>query len=157
MKKLFKVQNKSVSFFEEKIVKNKKIPTNIKKFQKKIVKRVNKILKLKVKPKIYYNITDSHEYLGCYYCIKNKRPIIVIYLSSIYKSWEEMMDSIPKEDCTAQTAKEIMQELLGRVILHEMLHYKFEKDNYCWFLNAEEEEEFVLNLEDKIWKMLCIG
>jgi hypothetical protein len=115
------------------VLKKKKVPSEIKKDIKRGLKAIQNYLKIKKKPKIYFSDKES-ENLAEYWGIKKSRPIIVIYTKSLLSS---------SDDC---------KELTIKTIIHEYLHYFFDKKKLSKIFDISTEEELIERIEEDVWK-----
>lgn len=124
-----------------KLIPKKNLPKKLKKFEKKALKIFKKIFKCSTKKIcIVYTSTKDTSKIGEYVINSSKSyPTILIYV-------ENMLDMIRKDE----TWK--LSEIVTTTIIHELLHYMMEKTGLKNVFNEDEEEEWVANMEDKIWQ-----
>lgn len=126
------IRSKRVDYEVIEIVDKKSLDLQFKYNVKIAMCAVKDYLKIKKKPKFYFSVEDRAHFAE-YWGTKKRRPIIVIFFKVIEK-------------------EENPRELLIRSIMHEYLHYFFDKKRLSKIFDLESEEELVERIEEDLWR-----
>lgn len=126
------IRSKRVDYEVVEIVNKKSLDLQFKYNVKIAMSAVKDYLKIKKKPKFYFSVEDRANFAE-YWGTKKRRPIIVVFFKVIEK-------------------EENPRELLIRSIMHEYLHYFFDKKRLSKIFDLESEEELVERIEEDLWR-----
>lgn len=124
-----------------KVFSKKNLPKKLKKFEKSAIKTFKKVFNCSTKKVcILYVSTKDKSKIGEYVINSSKENgTILIYI-------ENMWDMMRRDDTLS------LKEVITTTIIHELLHYMMEKTGLKNVFDHEEEELWITNMEDKIWR-----
>lgn len=130
---------KYVSYQNEllQIINKNNLPKNYKKWIKNGIKITKKVLKINKKFAVHFVKSSTATHLAEYVIGSYKKPVILLYLDNILKESKNEEISI--------------KELFLRIGIHETFHYFLER-KYNNLFEHDEEEDWVLNMEQKTWE-----
>ncbi len=130
------IRSRRIDYEVLNILNKKEVSLNLKANVKAGLIAVQDYLKFRKKPKIYFS-DEERENLAEYWGTISKRPIIILFTKSI-------------EDCDDS------REITRKTIIHEYLHYFFDKKKLSKIFDVENEELIIERIEEDIWKKYFI-
>lgn len=131
MKKTIKVNRNDYHVIDK--TQKINIDPNFLKLIKKGLVAIQDYSGIKRKPKIFYATGESENFAE-YFGISKRRPKIVIYI--------ETFKNVDAND---------LEKSIVTAIIHEYLHFVFDKKKMSRFLSIETEEELIERIEEDVW------